>query len=35
MAGLQVHTAETAYTITQAEIKAWVAIDGNNIEEAD
>jgi len=30
MAGLQVHTAETAYAVTQAEIKAWNKIDSSD-----
>ena len=30
MAGLQVHTAETAYAVTQAEIKAWCKIDSSD-----
>ena len=30
MAGLQVHTAETAYAVTQAEIKAWNKIDSTD-----
>ncbi len=30
MAGLQVHTAETAYAVTQAEIKAWCKIDSTD-----
>jgi len=30
MAGLQVHTAETAYAVTQTEIKAWCKIDSSD-----
>ena len=30
MAGLKVHTAETAYAVTQAEIKAWNKIDSSD-----
>ena len=30
MAGLTVHTAETAYAVTQAEIKAWCKIDSTD-----
>jgi len=30
MAGLSVHTAETAYAVTQAEIKAWNKIDSSD-----
>ena len=30
MAGLQVQTAETAYAVTQAEIKAWCKIDSSD-----
>ena len=30
MAGVQVHTAETAYAVTQAEIKAWNKIDSSD-----
>jgi|TARA_R110001592_G_scaffold164299_1_gene398369 uncharacterized phiE125 gp8 family phage protein len=34
MAGLQVHTAETAYAVTQAEIKAWNKIDSTDDDTA-
>lgn len=34
MAGLQVHTAETAYAVTQAEIKAWCKIDSSDDDTA-
>tara|TARA_R110000744_G_scaffold179989_1_gene298985 strand:- start:1137 stop:1814 length:678 start_codon:yes stop_codon:yes gene_type:complete len=34
MAGLQVHTAETAYAVTQAEIKAWCKIDSSDDDSA-
>ena len=34
MAGLQVHTAETAYAVTQAEIKAWCKIDSTDNDVA-
>tara|TARA_R100001460_G_scaffold46203_1_gene83649 strand:+ start:582 stop:1259 length:678 start_codon:yes stop_codon:yes gene_type:complete len=30
MAGLKVHTTETAYAVTQAEIKAWLKIDSSD-----
>ena len=30
MAGLKVHTVETAYAVTQAEIKAWLKIDSSD-----
>ena len=30
MAGLKIHTAETAYAVTQAEIKAWNKIDSSD-----
>ena len=34
MAGLQVDTAETAYAVTQAEIKAWCKIDSSDDDTA-
>ena len=34
MAGLKVHTAETAFAVTQAEIKAWCKIDSSDDDTA-